>query len=58
MAIDKKLIRFKNKANFMSQNGVNGDYSTPSSGSESGGNAVYGQIMGSSIVYIEDSKEI
>lgn len=58
MAIDKKLIRFKTKANFMSQNGVNGDYSTPSSGSESDGNAIYGQIMGSSIVYIEDSKEI
>ena len=34
MAIDKKLIHFKTKENFMSANGVNGNPNTPTSGSE------------------------
>lgn len=58
MAIDKKLIHFKNKENFMSANGVNGNDTTPSSGSEAEGNAEYGQIKGTSIVFIKDSNEI
>ena len=58
MAIDKKLIRFKTKENFMSANGVNGNVDTPTSGKEEDGTATYGQIRGTSIVFIEDSKEI
>ena len=58
MAIDKKLIHFKNKENFMSQNGVNGDVFTPSSGSETDGTATYGQVKGTSIVFVKDSGEI
>ena len=59
MPIDKKLIRFKTKANFLSQaNGVNNKPSEPTSGSEADGTAVYGNLRGSSIVFIEDSKEI
>ena len=58
MAIDKKLIHFKTKENFMSANGVNGNIDSPSSGSEENGNAEYGQIKGTSIVFVKDSKEI
>ena len=58
MAIDKKLIHFKTKENFMSQNGVNGDVFTPSSGSETDGTATYGQVKGTSIVFVKDSGEI
>lgn len=58
MAIDKKLIRFKTKENFMSANGVNGNVDTPTSGKEEDGTATYGQVRGASIVFIEDSKEI
>ena len=57
MPIDKKFIRFREKSNFLSQeNGVNNNYETPS---DSEGNvAVYGNLKGNSIVFIEDSKEI
>lgn len=59
MAIDKKLIHFKTKSNFMSANGVNGKVDSPNEGtSEELGNAEYGQIKGTSIVFIKDSKEI
>lgn len=59
MPIDKKLIRFKTKENFLSQeNGVNNNTEIPTSGSEAGGNAIYGNVKGNSIVFIEDSKEI
>ena len=56
MAINKKLIRYKEKENFVN-NGVNGNVSTPSSPDEEG-DILYGQIYGKSIVFIEDSKEI
>ena len=56
MAINKKLIRYKEKENFVN-NGVNGNVSTPSSPDEEG-DLLYGQIYGKSIVFIEDSKEI
>ena len=58
MAIDKKLIHFKTKENFNSANGVNGSVDTPTAGSEADGNAEYGQIKGTSIVFIKDSGEI
>lgn len=58
MAIDKKLIHFKTKENFNSANGVNGSVDVPTSGSEGEGNAEYGQIKGTSIVFVKDSKEI
>ena len=59
MAIDKKLIHFKTKENFMSANGVNDSIDTPNEGtSEENGNAEYGQIKGTSIVFVKDSKEI
>jgi hypothetical protein len=59
MPIDKKLIRFKQKSNFLSQeNGVNNNPSEVTSGSETDGTAVYGNLRGRSIVFIEDSKEI
>ena len=58
MAIDKKLIHFKNWNTFISATGVNGDYTKPSSGTEDGGNAVYGQIKGSSVVFIKDVGKI
>lgn len=57
-AIEKKLIHFKTKENFMSANGVNQNIDTPTSGSEENGTAEYGQIKGTSIVFIKDSKEI
>lgn len=58
MAIDKKLIHFKSKDNFMSANGVNGNIDSPTSGSEKNGNAEYGQVKGTSIAFVKDSKEI
>lgn len=58
MAIDKKLIHFKTKENFNSANGVNGSVDAPTAGSEANGNAEYGQIKGTSIVFIKDSGEI
>lgn len=58
MAIDKKLIHFKTKENFNSANGVNGSVDIPTAGSEANGNAEYGQIKGTSIVFIKDSGEI
>jgi hypothetical protein len=58
MAINKKLIHFNSKDNFMSQNGVGGDAFTPSSVSETDGTATYGQIKGTSIVFVKDSGEI
>jgi hypothetical protein len=57
MAINKKLIRFKEKENFLN-NGVNGNENTPSSNPNEEGDTLYGQIYGKSIVFIEDSKEI
>lgn len=56
MAIDKKLIHFKTKESFQSANG--GNANTPTSGSETDGTAEYGQIKGTSIVFVKDSKEI
>ena len=54
MAINKKLIHFNSKENFMSaENGVNNSPETPT-----GENGAYGQIKGTSIVFIKDSKEI
>ena len=60
MAINKKLIHFKNKENFLSaDNGVDNNVETPNTGtSEEDRNAEYGQIKGTSIVFIKDSKEI
>lgn len=58
MAIDKKLIHFKTKENFMSANGVNNNVNEPTSGKEDQGTAEYGQIRGTSIVFVKDSKEI
>lgn len=58
MAIDKKLIHFKTWENFISLNGVNGDWATPTSGSEETGDAIYGQIRGTSIVFIKDVGKI
>lgn len=59
MPIDKKFIRFKTKSNFLSQsNGVGNTPDTPTSGSDSEGNAIYGNLKGTSIVFIEDTKEI
>lgn len=57
MAIKNKLIHFKTKENFMSENGVNNNPETPNlipgiDGTE------YGQIKETSIVFIKDSKEI
>jgi hypothetical protein len=57
MPIDKKFIRFREKSNFLSQeNGVNNDPENPSG--QEGMVAVYGNLKGTSIVFIEDSKEI
>lgn len=58
MAINKKLIHFKTWDKFISQDGVNGNYSTPSGGKESDGTAVYGQLLGTSIVFIKDVQKI
>ena len=58
--IDKKFIHFKNYDDFISQAGVGSvaNITTPTSGSEDARNAVYGQIKGSSIVFIKDTKQI
>lgn len=58
--IDKKFIHFKNYDDFISQAGVGSvaNITTPTSGSEDTRNAVYGQIKGSSIVFIKDTKQI
>ena len=54
MAINKKLIHFNSKDNFMSEeNGVNNSPETPT-----GEDGTYGQIKGTSIVFIKDSGEI
>lgn len=54
MAINKKLIHFNAKSNFMSaENGVNNSPETPT-----GEDGTYGQIKETSIVFIKDSKEI
>ena len=59
MAIDKKLIHFKNKENFILHGVGSEEHVTiPSEGTESDRDAIYGQIKGSSIVFIKDSKEI
>lgn len=58
MAINRKLIHFKTWDTFISQDGVNGNYSNPSSGNESDGTAVYGQLLGTSIVFIKDVQKI
>ena len=42
----------------MSSSGVNGDYTTPSSGKAGSGSAVYGQIKETSIVFIQDVQKI
>lgn len=59
MVIDKKLIHFKTWDNFISPNGVNGNWETPNPGTyEDDGTAVYGQIKGTSIVFIKDVGKI
>lgn len=58
MAINRKLIHFKTWNTFISQDGVNGNYSIPSSGKEIDGTAVYGQLLGTSIVFIKDVQKI
>lgn len=57
MAIENKLIHFKTKENFMSENGVNNNPETPNSIPGIDGTE-YGQIKETSIVFIKDSKEI
>lgn len=57
--IEKKLIHFKTWDNFISPNGVNGKWDTPNpETSEEDGTAVYGQIKGTSIVFIKDVGKI
>lgn len=58
MAYNNKFIHFKQKETFMSQDGVNENPDTPTSGSETNHDAVYGQIKGNSIVFVKDTKEI
>ena len=60
MAIDKKLIHFKNWSTFISSSGVGSEanVTTPTSGTEEGGDAIYGQIKGTSIVFIKDVGKI
>jgi len=59
MAIEKKLIHFKTKEKFISQGvGSEENIFTPTDGSEEDRDAVYGQIRGTSIVFVKDSKEI
>ena len=58
MAIEKKLVHFKTKNNFLSENGVGENIDIPNEGSETDGNALYGNIKGTSIVFIKDSSEI
>lgn len=60
MAIDKKLIHFKTYSTFISSSGVGSEtnISTPTSGTEENNNAIYGQIKGTSIVFIKDTQQI
>ena len=58
MAIDKKLIHFKLWNTFMSSDGVNGNYTKPSSGTAGSGSALYGQVKETSIVFIQDVQKI
>ena len=61
MAINKKFIHFKTFADFVSgTNGVGSkdNITTPTSGSETNHDAIYGQIKGNSIVFIKDTKQI
>ena len=54
MPLNKKLIHFNEKSNFMSsENGVNISPETPT-----GEDGTYGNSKGTSIVFIKDSKEI
>lgn len=56
MAINKKLIHFKTWDKFIAD-GVQGNYSEPSE-IKSDGTAVYGQLLGTSIVFIKDVQKI
>ena len=59
MTIDKKLIHFKDWSTFISPDGVNGNWETPNPGTfEEDGTAIYGQIRGTSIVFIKDVGKI
>lgn len=56
MAINKKLIHFKTWDKFIAD-GVQGNYSEPSE-IKPDGTAVYGQLLGTSIVFIKDVQKI
>lgn len=56
MAINKKLIHFKTWDKFIAE-GVQGNYSEPSE-IKPDGTAVYGQLLGTSIVFIKDVQKI
>lgn len=56
--IDKKLIHFKKWNTFISSEGVNGNYTTPSTNATSTSPALYGQIKETSIVFIQDVQKI
>lgn len=59
MAIDKKLIHFKTWNNFILQGvGSEENITIPTSGREDEGTAIYGQIRGTSIVFIKDVGKI
>lgn len=58
MAIDKKLIHFKTWNKFIEQIGGEANITTPTSGKEEDGTALYGQIKGTSIVFIKDVGKI
>ena len=59
MTIDKKLIHFKTWNNFILQGvGSEENITTPTSGKEEDGTAIYGQIKGTSIVFIKDVGKI
>lgn len=59
MAIEKKLIHFKNWNKFISDGvGSEEHVTTPTSGEEDKGTAIYGQIKGTSIVFIKDVGKI
>lgn len=59
MAIDKKLIHFKSWNKFISDGvGSEENITTPTSGIEEEGTAIYGQIKGTSIVFIKDVGKI
>jgi len=59
MAIDKKLIHFKSWNKFISDGVGSEEHVTkPTSGTEEEGTAIYGQIKGTSIVFIKDASKI